>query len=383
MRILYVTPRFPVDLTFGDNLRAYQHIEHLSKKHDVTLLCLYHKKKELKNINLLNKFCKIIPLYQPDWKFHLNAFLSLFTPYPIRMKVNYNKRLRRIYSKIVKDFDFVYILSIQMAYLGKIPIHSKKVIDLVDTDSLLVKRKLEAKPGLMKPIYLLEFKRLKKHEKKLSKIFDAQIVVSNIEKKALGLENTYVFALGVQPSRKYVYKNKENIICVTGTMNYPPTVEGVLYFVKKIFPLIIHEVPGVKLKLIGAKPCKKIKKLANHPNIIVTGKVKNMAREIKKCKISLAPLRFGCGIQMKMLEAMATGTATVMSSIVNAGIEAKPNHETLVADEPEDFAYKVITLIKNDKLRKKIESNAYNLILRNYSLDIQNKRLDNLIKKII
>ena len=62
----------------------------------------------------------------------------------------------------------------------------------------------------------------------------------------------------------------------------------------------------------------------------------------------------GSGIQNKILQAMAIGTPVVSTSIATFALQASNGKQILIADQPEDFAYAVISLLKDATLRKKI-----------------------------
>ena len=62
----------------------------------------------------------------------------------------------------------------------------------------------------------------------------------------------------------------------------------------------------------------------------------------------------GGGTRIKILEAMATGLPVVTTSIGNEGIAAIEGKEVLVADKPSDFSEKIVMLLKNTAISKKI-----------------------------
>ena len=66
----------------------------------------------------------------------------------------------------------------------------------------------------------------------------------------------------------------------------------------------------------------------------------------------------GSGIQNKILHAMAMGTPIVTTSIAIQALQVKDGEHLLVADEPQQFAEAVVTLMTNINLRMRLSVNA-------------------------
>lgn len=69
---------------------------------------------------------------------------------------------------------------------------------------------------------------------------------------------------------------------------------------------------------------------------------------------------------MKILEAMALGTAVVSTTKGAEGLEVVDGEHLRIADDPRDFANSVVGLLGNDKLRKRLSANARKLVEENY-----------------
>jgi glycosyltransferase involved in cell wall biosynthesis len=70
----------------------------------------------------------------------------------------------------------------------------------------------------------------------------------------------------------------------------------------------------------------------------------------------VAPLRFAAGIQNKVLEAMATETPVVTSSLVNEGLGATAGRDLLVADTHDELIQAIRQLIKQPAFAQQIGS---------------------------
>lgn len=375
MNILYITHKIPYPLSDGGKLRAFNQIKHLAKKHKITSLSFIENKKQLNKIEELRKYCSIETVQLPKYKSLFNSFLGLFSNKPLRVWYLKNKRFREKAKKLGKESDLIITQAPRMAQYGFYP--KKTVIDIVDTPSLQIRRALKYEKLLWKFIWLLELPRIVGWEKKICRKFNKIIVASKADKKALG--KGIVLKNGTEISKVKRDEILENNLIFLGNMEYTPNIDAVEYFIKKIFPVVKKEIKNAKFYLVGKNPGR-IKKYASK-DIIVTGFVKDIKDVFNKCKVFVAPLRLGSGIQNKVLEALNFEIPVITTSIVNDGVEAKSGKEIIIANNPKEFAEKTIRLLQNKKLRNNLATNGKKFLRKNYSWAGINKELDKIISK--
>ncbi len=374
MKILYISPKIPFPLTDGGKLRVFNHIDHLSKENDIISLSFIEDKDELKKIDELKKVCSVETVTLPKYISLIRSFLGLFSRKPLRASYFKDSQFRKKAKKLSKDADLIIIQSLRMSQYAFYP--KKTIIDIVDTPSLQIKRALRNEPLLWKLIWKIELPRIIDFEKRVSKKFRKIVFASKADEKAMC--HGHVLKNSTSIDRIKRKEPEENSIMFLGNMEYPPNIDAVGYFVKKIFPLIKKEIKDAKFYIVGKNP-EKIKKYEDK-NIIITGFVPDLKEYFSRCKVFAAPLRTGSGIQNKVLEALNHEIPVITTSIVNAGVEAKDKKEILVADNPKEFAEKSIRLLKDSRLRKKLSLNGKRFLKNNYSEEKIDKELDRIIK---
>ena len=109
--------------------------------------------------------------------------------------------------------------------------------------------------------------------------------------------------------------------------------DAAIYFAKKVFPLLKKENKKLKFIIIGARSSKEVLKLRKIEGIKVTGFVKDPYEYLKASKVVVAPIRFGAGMQNKILEGMALKKQVVITSLGAQAIKGKNGEHFLVADE--------------------------------------------------
>lgn len=157
-------------------------------------------------------------------------------------------------------------------------------------------------------------------------------------------DKTQLNAMKIPPAEK-----RKDMIFVGG-FNHQPNEDGVLWFVKEVWPLIIKEIPGAKLYVIGSNPTEKVNKLANS-QIIVTGFVSDeeLGSLYNGARVFVAPLRYGAGVKGKIIEAMSYGVPIITTPIGAEGLPRVNSVLTIArADDPELFAAKTLALMRDD-----------------------------------
>ncbi len=162
----------------------------------------------------------------------------------------------------------------------------------------------------------------------------------------------------------YDNEEDETKLVFTGSMDWQPNEDAVIYFSQEIFPLIRSELSNMKFLIVGSNPTSKVLSLSNIPGVYVTGLVDDVRPYIADASIYVVPLRIGGGTRLKILQALAMKKAVVSTSIGCEGIDVEPDKDLIVSDDPNDFASQVIMLSRNKDLRKRLGENGRSLIYK-------------------
>ena len=361
MKILFLTSRFPFPPIGGDKLRTFNFIKYLKKNHYLTLISLIENERELaleRIANYQQYYDKLITVQLPKSKSYKNCLKGLFSQVPLQIHYYFSERMKEEVAKELQNgYDIIFCHLIRMAqYLPKNNnIH--KVIDFTDAISLNYKRCKKVRKGLFSIINLIEAKRVREYEFNSIKESNISIFISNVD--ANYLINDYnknkikVITNGVDlDTFKFNQTNyDENQILFLGNMRTFPNTDAVVYFVQEIFPLLKQAQPKLKFCIVGNQPTRTVLRLHDGKNIFVTGFVNSVIPFLKNSAVFVAPMRVGAGIQNKILEALAVGTPVVTTTI---GAEGLDEHRLTIANSPEEFYRKSMSLINNKELRNKM-----------------------------
>ena len=385
MKILVILSRIPYPLDKGDKLRAFNQIKHLSKKHEIILCTLNDTLVHKDAITTLEQYCshlKIIHLSKLS--ILLNIFKSLLNGNPLQIGYFYsNKAQKQVDSLVAKhNPDHIYCQLVRTTEYVKKYTHIPKTLDYMDAFSKGIERRIPTAPIYLKPILMLESKRLAKYENEIFNFFNTKTIISKQDRDLIRHPNNKeikVIANGVDTDYlKPLAKEKQYDLLFTGNMGYPPNIDSVVYLVKEVLPIVLKTHPGTKLMIAGTNPSKGVLALKSD-NISVSGWVKDMREYYARSKIFIAPMQIGIGMQNKLLEAMAMQLPCITSSLANNAIGAKDGEFVLIGEEPKEYARHIIDLLENDNKAKELAINGYNLVRSTYNWDTITSDLEKLI----
>jgi glycosyltransferase involved in cell wall biosynthesis len=150
---------------------------------------------------------------------------------------------------------------------------------------------------------------------------------------------------------------RPNCLAFTGVMNYAPNEDAAIYLIERILPLLRRAIPNIELLIVGRDPTPALKERAQrHPEVTVTGFVDDVRTCLERAAVFVAPLRYGSGIQNKILEAMAMEVPVVTTSLAAAGlrVDGAGAPPVLVADGEKEFAERVIALLGEEDERQRL-----------------------------
>lgn len=384
MTILAILSRVPYPLEKGDKLRAFNLLKQLSKTNKIILFCLSDETVHADAMSQLSEFCDSVHIH------HISIFsiiwgviLSFFKGLPLQTGYFYNnlakKKIKKIVDRTKPDHIFCQLLRVA-EYVKKIDI--PKTIDYQDVFSKGMQRRAEVSSWFLKPLFLLEYKRLLKYEKKIFDIFDNKLIISEPDRDLIPhpkKNNIVIIPNGIDTEYfKPVKTTIEFDILFTGNMSYMPNVIAAEMLALEIIPLLHIKNHDIKLLLAGANPASRVKALKSD-KIFISGWVDDIRECYNKSSIFVAPMIIGTGLQNKLLEAMAMGLPCITTPLANKALGAKENFEILVSNTPKEFAKNIIELINNVEYSNKISKAGQAYVINKYRWDVQ----ANIIQEIL
>jgi len=153
----------------------------------------------------------------------------------------------------------------------------------------------------------------------------------------------------------------------TGTLDYPPNTEGLLWFAHQVWPLLRERRPALRLLVVGRSPPEPVLALGRLPGVQVVGPVPEMVPWYGRATAVIVPLRSGGGTRLKLLEALAGGRAVVSTTAGAEGIDVADERDVLlVPDDPGRFAAATLRLLEDPALRARLAERGRALVQERY-----------------
>lgn len=383
-----LSPYLPYPLLSGGQIRTYNLLKKLSKKHQITLFALIKDDDERAHIPELMKYCHEVKVFKRSKKpFTLkNIFKTGFSGYPFLVIRNYVPEVIGAVKRSIKEKEFDLIHAETFYMMPHIPktnipiILAEQTIEYLGYESYANKA-----PLLLRPFLSIDIWKIKHWEKFYWNACQRLIVMSDADKKliAKNMRNPKKISVvenGVDTAWfSKIGKNEASnpTVLSVGTFKWLPNIEAVTYLVEKVWPIIKLQVPKVRLNIVGNDPTTKILAYDKKDHqVSVTGRIPDIRDAFKTAHVLIAPVFSGKGTRYKVLEALATSTPVVATTIAVEGLGVKNSEHVLIANNAEDMANKTVMLLNDPQMRRRLASAGKEFVTKNYDWDLIAEKLD-------
>jgi len=391
--VLFVVPYAPTRI----RTRPFHLVRALaSGGHQVTVATLWKDDDERAAVDSLTaEGIEVVAGRLPTARSAWNCLRALPGADPLQAHFSWSpslaQRLRRMVCERV--FDAVHVEHLRgvrygLAVAGAIPRDTRRrptlVWDSVDCITSLFRR--AAREGHARRVRLaarLELPRTERYEGVVSGQFDRVLVTSDTDRRELvelaerhagsGEVKVEVLPNGVDldyfsPSPQ---PREPRTLVMTGKMSYHANATAAIRFVQDVMPAVWSHMPDVRLYIVGKDPTREVTKLGESPwgirsnghsegspgpRVLVTGTVDDVRPYLRRAAVAVAPIRYGVGIQNKVLEALACGAPVVATSQAASALEIRSGAELMIASDPSEFARMVVALLDRPDERARLAS---------------------------
>jgi sugar transferase (PEP-CTERM/EpsH1 system associated) len=371
-RVLVISPRLPYPLTGGSKIRIFNIARILAEEYTVDLLVINNGNAKQEQVDpIQEKFNEINVFDFPSYRFYLNTIPGLFSQLPVQCHYFSFQAVHQWLDKYVERYDLFVPITFRVANYVR-ERESPTIIDFVDSISHTYSELASNFSFPKSLVYKIDGRRSLDYERKLLDEFDHAFITTAADKTNITSSDDpsiSVIPNGVRADLLKLDPSPEGSkpwIVFLGKMDYPPNEDAAIYFSDEVFPLIRDQCPAAKFLVVGTSPTEKVRRLNERLGVQVTGFVDDPIEYLQRARVVVAPLRYGGGIQNKILEAMALGKSVVTTPLGATGIHGKHRIHIMIANNSQEISAATAELFNDVELRREIGIRARKLINERY-----------------
>lgn len=387
-KILFLTTQLPYPPNSGGTVKSWNYVKHLSNSCDLTVGSLLkdedekHESLFLENITLTSYFSE--PVHLP--RTPINLIKSYFQAPCLNVFRNYSPGFKALVEKASKDSEILIIDHYEVFQYVPKDFKGKIVMHTHNAEFMLWQRMSELTNNLIKKLILkLEAIRVKKYEEAIFNrsdlIYSTPSDIELYQKYGFNVaKHKTTFHLGNDSLLELPdlnFNDTEKAIGFMGTLSWEPNIDGLIWFITNVWPLVKEKNTNVVFYIMGKKPDQRIlDSIGNDQQIKLTGFVKNLDDYLKRTRVYIAPLRFGSGMKVKVLEGLYRGVPSVCTHVAAEGLEIESGKHVFIEDTTLAFAVACNTLLENENTWNKFRDNSREIAKAKYTWKDLFKRMD-------
>lgn len=381
-KILVLAPEAICPANTGGRIVVFNKIKYLAELgYDIVLFCIVDSDREAKFQNKILRKLKIRSYsYNRNKHKIINLFKSLSLPYSVASRNN--RDLKKDLASIINN-EQINIIDVEFPQMA-INIIDNKLIQSKNIKVILNQHNIEYRTmqnigntfsnPLKRCVFKFDAMRLKKFENKLyySDIFNAYTFLSSNDFQLFKRDNPTikvpcrVFGIGAEKHRIWNKNADSKNVIIVGKMSYQPNIEGVLWFVKEVWPIVKRESPDSKLYIVGKDPVESLTSIKDR-SVVVTGTVDSVTPYYENSGVVAIPIFSGGGVKTKLIEAASYGMPIITTPSGVLGTDFSNDEQVIVTKNNKVFARNIIAALNKDENMIQLANNAYNLFLDEYT----------------
>lgn len=387
-RLLYITSQLPYPPYKGGVSTSWRVLKYLSEHFATTVLTLLKWDDEKHVPDFLNQIA--LEDFQ-GVSFTLNRtpgtiIKSYLKAVPINFIRNYHPMMEQAIQKRLHQADYILVDHYEMyQYLFRQKMSGKVILYEHNAEYMLWKRFSEVETNPLKKILThWESLKIRKQERQFCEDADQVLAFPNDAKALQKLSDkpipfTEILPCGEESlleAPQLQWEETEESLLYVGALSWEANLDGLLWFISNVWPTLKFQRPGLVFYLVGAEPPERLVKMVNGTQgIVLKGFVEDLEPLYRKARVFIAPLRFGSGIKLKVLNALFRGIPVVTTPIGVEGLPLTSGKHIWIAKGTKEWEIGLTSLLTESSVWKKMGISAKKLSLEELAPAIQLKKI--------
>ncbi|MEA2563083.1 MAG: hypothetical protein QOH06_4587 [Acidobacteriota bacterium] len=298
------------------------------------------------------------------------------------------RKLRELAPKMDLGILQLVRLAVHLEDFGETPL----LVDLIDSLSLNFSLRAEVDRVWLRPLLKLEARLLSVGERKLAERAAGVLVVCERDRQALInrlppelAARVSVVRLSVRERRVEPPEEREKlwregdkgpVLVMTGNLGYFVNVDAVTWWLRDVWPSLRRVRPDIRIVVAGERPAAAIRREIERAGVKLIESPRDMRSVISQATLSLAPMRCGSGVPIKVLEAWAVGVPVVATPWAVAGTSGRQGEDfRLVGTHPIEWVHAIEELLEDPVARQRLAESGRRRLASDYSRETVREQL--------
>lgn len=375
-------------------MRAVQMLDFLAAEHEVTLLTPAPRTGQPPPPAPSDDAPYRVELYHPE-----RGLASIYgmgrvvaRNLPLQSGLFYQRDLGRKLRELAPRHDLGILqlvrLAVHLEDFGSTPL----LVDLIDSLSLNFSLRAEVDRVWLRPLLKMEARLLALGERRLAERAAGVIVVCERDRQALVNRLTPELAAKVSVVRLAVRERKVEppeereklwregdkgpVLVMTGNLGYFVNVDAVTWWLRDVWPSLRRVRPDIRVVVAGERPAASIRREIQKAGVTLIESPRDMRSIIAQATLSLAPMRCGSGVPIKVLEAWSVGVPVVATPWAVAGTSGRQGEDfRLVGTHPIEWVHAIEELLSDPIARQRLAENGRRRLEADYSREAVRKQI--------
>lgn len=292
---------------------------------------------------------------------------------------------RKYLLELMASHDLVWVHGLRVANGFNIWKWPRTILDIDDIPSAVSKTRVVHGEGAVAKIRALrQLLMWKRHEARLLDRFEAMAVCSRQDHDYFGnSKRVFVAPNGFEvpveiPRRCPSIPMRIGFI---GSLEYPPNANGLRWFLRHVWPIILKSHPHLTLRLVGR--CSDDSEWGHFRNVEGLGWVADADSEVATWSMAVVPIFEGGGTRVKISYAFSRRCPMVSTHLGVYGYEVTHEREVLVEDSAAGFAAACLRLLHDPCLSDRLAHAAWSSFLEKWTWDANASQVERAVRYVL